>query len=155
MNLDDKKTRTTIFNFAKEYYSFAIKMNKEINKIDNEPYLYSVGKIQIYIFNDFEINNFLEWYIFQEEFLLDFNGIGETKICNYFSNKIQNYKTLYPDYNQLFFNNGILHNIINEIGINNFINELIIPNRKTVLIYNRKNIIFKYKTIDGKQQISN
>lgn len=133
--------------------------NGTIVKIQNEQFSYMVGRVKAYAINDYEINDFLMWYWNnkKEHFITDI--ILNTSYNNqwkYFSKKINDFNTIYQNpvsfnTNLIENNNGIemYENLINVVGINNFINEFIQNKYKIIGLHKRKNCYFKFAYENG------
>jgi hypothetical protein len=143
---------------SKQY--FPSNNNNNITKINNEPYSYKIGKIKMYVFDENELFNFLTWYWYnsKESFLTDFCNINYKIPWKYFCEKIHEFKTNYPNvdtYNSNIIEQAnmveIYDGLINVVGIDNFINCLIINKYKSMDFRKTNNIIYKFATDCGTQ----
>ena len=130
--------------------------NDVIMKIQNELFSYQIGKIKMYIFDSNDDINFLLWYWENDknEFLLD---LFSTKsninlVWKYFKQKIIEFSNDYANLN-IFTKNvienanlvNIIQNYIDIVGINNFINKVILNNNKLKSFGIKKHIGIRYK----------
>lgn len=161
MTYFDKKIEYKIFYQSNQYFPISTKINKII-KVENEPYSYWIDKTKIYIFENNDLFNFLTWYWYnyKESFIFDFCDIIYNIPWKYFCEKIPNFKEKYPtvdDYNsQLIHKKNLVEiydNLIIIVGLDNFINDVIIKNKKYKSMEFRKinNIIYKFATDCGTQ----
>lgn len=163
MSYFDKKIEKKILNYSYNYFPTHTNMNGNITKIVNEPYSYWVDETKMYIFEKDELFNFLTWYWYnnKDTFFFDLVDLDyDETVWKYFCNKIPNFKINYPTdesyYTSIIENtNGveIFDNLINIVGLDNFINDVLIKkNNYKVLNYNiTKNIIYKFATHCGTQ----
>lgn len=148
----DKKIQSKLLYKSKQYF---ITTNNNITKINNEQYSYLAGNIKIYVFDKDELFNFLSWYWYnyRNEFLFDSCNIDYHVHWKYFNQKNQNFIDQYPSV-EIFQKNVIeknnmvelFENLINICGINNFLNDVIIPKYKIFDIKKIENTFYKFAT---------
>jgi hypothetical protein len=138
---------------------FTLKSNNIIKIID-EPYSYKVDNIKIYIFDKDEMYNFLIWYWnnCKETFIFDFCNIKYEIPWKYFCENITDFKINYCDVDayqkNIIENNNLVNiydNLVNNVGLDNFIKNIIIKYYNSMDFIKNKNIIIKFSTNCGTQ----
>lgn len=119
-------------------------------KNNQDLYSYTVGNKSVYVFSFDELNNFLKWYSKQYpyKFILELMGINLKVLFDYSVSMLAidiNYKQFKRN---IIGKNGskFLIDLITKIGINKFINDVLIEHKQYIYfgIYKSKNIVFKY-----------
>ncbi len=140
---------------------FPNNVNNIVMKIINEPYSYQISKTKMYVFDINDLLNFLIWYWHnqKETFLFDMSSIYKKQWKYFYDNNVGGvFKDLYPDADT--FNSNVIENVnmvqiyenlIGFNGINDFINELVIPNYKSMDIKKYSNTYYKFATNCGTQ----
>lgn len=159
MEFPDNNTQSKLFYASNQYFpSHTIKKN--IIKINNEPYSYWIDKTKMYVFEEDKLFDFLVWYwnFDKESFLIDFCDINYSIPWKYFCDKIPDFKTNYPNVD--IYNSNIIEqanmvdiydDLINVVGLDNFINCIVIKKYKTMGIKKTNNVLYKFATDCGKQ----
>ena len=142
-------------------------INKNIAKINDEPYSYWIGSTKMYVFYEDDIIPFMIWYWYnvKDSFILDICNINYDILYKYFCDKISNFKINYPtvdEYNKNIIENPECTNKFEELitvsgGIDNFITDVIIfKNRyKTMGVKKINNVKFLFATNCGTQILRN
>ncbi len=156
MNQLANDVQTKLLLVSKDYFPSNV---NNVVQIANEPYSYQISKTKMYVFDLNDLSNFLTWYWnnHQESFLFDLSEIYE-KQWKYFYNTDNLFKNVYPDadtFNSNVIENAnmvhIYDNIIAVNGINNFINQFVIPNYKSMDIKKYHNTYYKFAKNCGTQ----
>lgn len=156
MNQLANNVQTKLLLVSKDYFPSNV---NNVVQIANEPYSYQISKTKMYVFDLNDLSNFLTWYWnnHQESFLFDLSEIYE-KQWKYFYNTDNLFKNVYPDadtFNSNVIENAnmvhIYDNIIAVNGINNFINQFVIPNYKSMDIKKYHNTYYKFAKNCGTQ----
>jgi hypothetical protein len=159
MKFPDNNTRSKLFYVSNQYFP-SHTIQKNIIKINNEPYSYWIDKTKMYVFCENELFDFLVWYwnFCKESFLVDFCNINYSIPWKYFCNKITDFKTNYPNvdtYNSNIIEKDnlveIYNDLINVVGLDNFINSIVIHKYKLMSIKKTNNVLYKFATDCGKQ----
>ncbi len=160
MNQLANDVQTKLLYVSKNYFGNG---NNIVAKIINEPYSYQISKTKMYVFDQNNLFNFLIWYWHnqKETFLFDLSEIYKKQWKYFYDNDVDGvFKNLYPDANT--FNSNVIENVnivqiydnlIAVNGINNFINELVIINYKSMDIQKYSNTYYKFATNCGIQII--
>ncbi len=156
MNQLANNVQTKLLLVSKDYFPSNV---NNVVQIANEPYSYQISKTKMYVFDLNDLSNFLTWYWnnHQESFLFDLSEIYH-KQWKYFYNTDNLFKNAYPDadtfYSNVIENANMVHiydNIIAVNGINNFINQFVIPNYKSMDIKKYHNTYYKFAKNCGTQ----
>lgn len=162
MSYLNKKIENKILYESYERFPTNTNKNGTITKIVNEPYSYWVDKTKMYIFENDKLFEFLTWYWhnYKESFLIDFCDIEYEIPWKYFCKQIPNFKEKYLTVEQYDSNIiqqtyliEIYDKLVNVVGLDNFINDVILSKNKYKSMGFKKtnNVIYKFATNCGTQ----
>jgi hypothetical protein len=124
--------------------------HRSIEKIENEPYAYWVGSVKLYVFDESDLKQFLEWFwqTNRSAFVFNlFSNGSDMKVYKYFRSKITNFKNMYPTYHEYLvliqsdhFVESMREFIESSGGFDQFVNVLLLENPNRIGIRKRKNL---------------